>query len=174
MRRLPRLQNKLGQFTRQIKQWTPERWDEGYVDNRGRFRVYRPDCPRAWPSGYALRAHVVWWLDKGECHPKGYNLHHKDENRLNDCIENLELKTHAQHTRDHCFQEGIRYICQQCGIHFYVKQWRIDQRRREGQREIKYCSQTCYRKSPRSQETRQRMSASSKTQHCKRGHSVYA
>lgn len=39
--------------------WDSTRWDDGYVDNRGRFRVKRPDCPRAYANGWALRAHLA-------------------------------------------------------------------------------------------------------------------
>ena len=67
--------DKTGKFVKTAIIWTPETWDMGYVDNRGRFRVYRPDCPRAYASGYALRAHVIWWLKHGEPHTKNHDLH---------------------------------------------------------------------------------------------------
>lgn len=149
-RRLPRLQNEMGQFVRQVEPWTPDKWNEGYIDRKGKFRVYRPDCPCAWRNGYAFRRHVVFWLANGFCHKAGEVIHHGDENKLNDNIDNLELKTRGQHTRDHCLQQGIKFTCRQCSEDFYVKQFRIDQRRREEGREIKYCSQRCYHLAPKS------------------------
>ena len=64
-------------------------WNNGWYDNRERFRVYRPDYPRAYSGGYALRAHIVWWLAHKECHPKGTNLHHK--NHIKAIVENLAI-----------------------------------------------------------------------------------
>ena len=40
-----------GRFARQLSLWVPEHWNEGYVDSKGRFRVYRPDYPRAYGVG---------------------------------------------------------------------------------------------------------------------------
>src|SRR5690348_16834205 len=83
-------------FVRTTNIWDGSVYDEGYVDNKGRFRVYRPDCPRAFADGYALRAHVVWWLHHGACHPEDTELHHTDENKLNDSITNLEPLSHSE------------------------------------------------------------------------------
>ena len=50
-----------GRFERKHYLWDGSDWDDGWKDNRGRFRVYRPDCPRQMGvEGHALRAHVVW------------------------------------------------------------------------------------------------------------------
>lgn len=68
---------------------------------RGYFRVYRPDYPRAWSSGYAKRYVIVWWLKTGQVVARGMNVHHKDADTLNDRFDNLELIEHAEHTRLH-------------------------------------------------------------------------
>ena len=67
-----------GTFKKRLQVWDGSNWDDGWHDNRGRFRVYRPDYPRAFSGGYALRAHVVWWLANGKPHPTGMILHHKN------------------------------------------------------------------------------------------------
>lgn len=126
-----------GQFVRsRTDVWTPKKWNDGYVDNRGRFRVYRPDYPRAYAMGYALRAHVVWWLHHGKVHPRGTNLHHKDENKLNDTLTNLQLIGHAEHTRHHQF-ESFKVKCERCGKEFWTQKGRI------GNGRGKFCSRFC-------------------------------
>ena len=134
---------KTGRFVQQRSVWTPEQWDDGYVDNKGRFRVYRPDCPRAFASGYALRAHVVWWLYNGKCHDAELELHHRDGNRLNDELVNLEPLTRSQHQKIHRGSD-VTLTCKGCGKPFTLPQWRINQGRG------KYCTNQCYLVTPRS------------------------
>lgn len=142
--------NKDGTFLRTIKAWTPKKWNMGYFDNRGRFRVYRPDCPRSYADGYALRAHVVWWLRYGKPHPKNTELHHKDRDKSNDKIWNLEVLTKSEHRSEH--QENwIHLICEHCGNAFKEHAWRNSAREKEG-RKIRFCSQKCFQEHPRSQE----------------------
>lgn len=44
----------------------------------------------------SMRVHrLVYMAHKGEI-PKGLEVNHKDENKTNNCIENLELMTHAE------------------------------------------------------------------------------
>lgn len=46
-------------------------------------------------------SHKVWLEHYGELPPKGYVVHHKNENKMDDRIENLELMTYIQHNRFH-------------------------------------------------------------------------
>lgn len=150
-----------GKFVRLIQFWTGEKWDEGYVDNKGRFRVYRPDFPRAYTGGWALRAHVVWWLRTGAVHPSGTVLHHVNENRLDDRFENLEVKGLGEHTRHHCLRPKAEHVCEQCHKTFLLPKWRFKSRRKEGWG-VRFCSQACYHKFPKSDATRKRHSISLK------------
>jgi hypothetical protein len=51
-------------------------------------------CPK-------IRAHVwVWKYHNGNI-PKGYHIHHKDENKSNNFIENLEILTSFEHLSKH-------------------------------------------------------------------------
>lgn len=43
---------------------------------------------------------LVWKLFNGEV-PKGYVIHHKDHNKLNDRLDNLELMTVEEHNKHH-------------------------------------------------------------------------
>lgn len=118
--------------------WTPDRWDDGYVDNRGRFRVYRPDYPRAYALGYALRAHVVWWLAKGRVHRRGTNLHHINEIKLDDRLENLAIINHAKHVSLH--RRGPRVVCK-CNA--CLKRFKETPNHVYNHGRGKYCSQRC-------------------------------
>ena len=62
---------------------------------------------RNWIGGKRL-AHVVW----NEHNPDnpyriGYHVHHKDENKLNDDISNLELMTKAEHRKLHLLGNSL-------------------------------------------------------------------
>jgi hypothetical protein len=134
-----------GKFARERSEpWTPDRWNDGYKDNRGRFRVYRPDYPRAYALGYALRAHVHWWLQYGAVHPLGTNLHHLNGDKLDDRIENLAMLKHAEHSKEHNPRKRLVQNCQHCNADFEVMAWRNRQRKKEGYGEVKFCSQSCY------------------------------
>jgi len=130
-----------GAFQRTHEVWTPENWNDGYLDNKGRFRVYRPDYPRAYHEGYALRAHVVYWLQTGSPHPEGTELHHKDKTKDNDVFDNLVVLTHSQHQKQHKEASCTLKKCSYCGIVFKALTHRIKERG------VKYCSQDCYQKS---------------------------
>lgn len=116
--------------------WDGKNHDDGWVDNRGRFRVYRPDCPRAYASGYALRAHVVWWLYHGKPHPRNKELHHIDENRLNDAMNNLELLPNSTHQSFHK-SASVVFHCRKCGKEIVRSKNRM-------RYSNNYCSQKCY------------------------------
>ena len=49
---------------------------------------------------YEAEHRIVWKRHKGPI-PKGMDIHHKDEDRLNNNIDNLELLSKAEHTRMH-------------------------------------------------------------------------
>lgn len=104
-----------GQFLRQLPLWTPAVWNQGYADNNGRFRVYRPDYPRAYAEGYALRAHVVYWLANHKVHPKGTVLHHLNEVPTDDRLENLQVLPHGEHSRRHHTRPKVSHPCAWCG-----------------------------------------------------------
>lgn len=49
---------------------------------------------------YILEHHIVWILAHGRI-PSGFVVHHKDEDKLNNKLENLELLPNGEHTRLH-------------------------------------------------------------------------
>ena len=135
-----RVRDNLGRFKRTATLWTPRKWNTGHV-KKDRFWVYLPQCPRSRPSdGWVQRSHAVWWKHTGTGVPYGYCLHHRDGNKLNDAIENLQLMRHGAHTILHCKKKGIECMCKNCLKLFFIPKWRLKDPNRG-----KFCSQKCYR-----------------------------
>jgi len=132
-----------GQFIRTREPWIPARWDDGYIDNRNRFRVYRPDYPRAWEDGYAHRAHIVWWLQTREVVPKDKDLCHLDRNSLNDLPDNLLVLSKSDH---HSMDKAsfVTRTCKHCDSEFFIKKGRLSEKGRGT-----FCSQKCFHAEPR-------------------------
>lgn len=147
--------DEAGRFVRTVHLWTPARWNEGHVDARGYFRVFRPDYPRAWKDGYAKRYAVVWWLKTGEVPAQDEDIHHENENTLDDRFENLKILDHAEHSRRHRTKNPPR-VClnRRCGRAFVVPRNKSWERR-------KFCSFACYNEArpakPRSQRRRAKL-----------------
>lgn len=141
------VRDEMGRFERTHELWTPEDWDNGYVDNKGRFRVYRPDFPSAYGDGYALRAHVIWWLAHGERHPVNTELHHVDEVKTNDVLTNLVPLTYSQHRKVHQPLTIATTTCVQCGNPFNYPAWR------DKDRVTRFCSRKCFYAHPQSEAT---------------------
>ena len=138
-----------GRFKRTRNIWTPDNWNDAHPGPKGRMMVYRPDCPRSHKNGYALRSQVVWWLHHGEAHPRNKDLHHHDENKQNDHIENLISLSRSDHQKEHR-ENFVQLKCENCGIDFEEHFWRITQRIREGAKTPRFCSSKCYQIFPRS------------------------
>lgn len=134
--------------------WNGLNWDDGFKNNKGYFCVYLPAHPSASSTGWVHRAHAVWWLKTGQVIKRGWAIHHKNENKLDDIFDNLQLMEHGEHSRLHSSKPLISCKCECCGEIFYLSIWRL----RGGQR--RYCSLKCYWQSPRSDVTRQKQSVS--------------
>lgn len=134
-----------GSFIRTRYTWTPEKWNDGFVDSKGYFRVYHPDYPKTYTMGYAKRYHIVWWLKTGELLPEGYVLHHKNGDKLDDRFENLELLRHGLHSQQHNQSRieaaRITCCCRRCSKPFFLTRSRLNGGKYG---RGKYCSQKCY------------------------------
>lgn len=79
----------------------------------GDMLIYDPEHPIANCRGEVLEHRKVWYDARGPI-PKGHVIHHKDENKLNNQIENLEAlsraahNTHHQTKKTHCSREHER------------------------------------------------------------------
>lgn len=76
------------------------------------------------PSGYYKgankRLHVAIWEAANGKVPEGYEIHHRDFNKSNNALENLQCLTHAEHAALHMkSKEKVACICIQCGKTFY-------------------------------------------------------
>ena len=90
----------------------------------GHYRGYRGE--------YLHRA--VWEFYNGEI-PKGYVVHHKDENKANNNISNLQLMTKIEHKKLHNeIRKPEKYICEYCGKEF--------ERKHKG-KPNRFCSHKC-------------------------------
>lgn len=118
--------------------WTPERWEDGFVDASGYFVVYRPDHPNASGSGRARRYHVVYWLRTGLGIPAGMVIHHEDRNRLNDQFENLRILTRSEHRLEHAPEQSTATTkpCPRCGKAMFFQWGSLVDRK-------KFCSPEC-------------------------------
>lgn len=96
-------------------------WKKGQQSNRklpvGSVRIRqrnREQYPRAFikvaePSVWRPRAAVVWEAENGPV-PRGYLVHHRDRDTLNDSIANLELLSRSAHALEHnCELHEARY-----------------------------------------------------------------
>lgn len=81
----------------------------------------------------------------------GYDVHHKDENPLNNEISNLELMEKSRHNRMHGLKQSSKYEeikkvkCVMCGIDFFMDK---NQLRHRASAEKKgkhgpFCSKSC-------------------------------
>ena len=62
--------------------------------------VVRAFVKVAEPNVWQVRAKVVLEQHNGPL-PRGYVIHHKDRNPLNDDLENLQAMTRAEHIEEH-------------------------------------------------------------------------
>lgn len=70
------------------------------VMNTGYVRVYEPTHPLAKKDGYVLEHRKVVYDTFGDI-PTGLIVHHKDGNKANNDLSNLELMTRLEHQRHH-------------------------------------------------------------------------
>lgn len=52
-------------------------------------------------GGKIILVHDLIWIEQFGEIPKGMIIHHKDENKLNNKIENLQLVSHKEHRKIH-------------------------------------------------------------------------
>lgn len=68
--------------------------------------VYVKDNRRRLSNGHCGQIFILVWTVFNGPIPKGYVIHHKDHNSLNDRLDNLELMTKAEHVSHH--KKGIK------------------------------------------------------------------
>lgn len=86
------------------------RWNEGRQSNEDGYVKVRVgvDHPLADPNGYAYE-HLVVWCAAGRPRPSAdETLHHKNEDKADNRISNLELLTRSEHNAHHIAERGRR------------------------------------------------------------------
>ena len=89
-----------------------------------------------------LEHHLVWWRTTGKTVPKGYVLHHKNEDTLDNRFANLELLQRGDHTARHHLI-GERYTalqCKLCGKVFKRTTRYVREHVKQGQKHFFCCS----------------------------------
>lgn len=79
--------------------------------------VAPPEYPgKKYRCRYAYEHHVVYWRAHGIVPTRGEVVHHVNENKRDNAIGNLELKTVSAHNRDHHEPAPIvEFLCGWCG-----------------------------------------------------------
>src|SRR5690554_1665051 len=73
----------------------------GFISNYGYRRLRMPDHPNADKSGYIFEHRLVMSQHLGRPLRSDEHVHHKDGNKLNNDISNLEIITLEEHSRLH-------------------------------------------------------------------------
>lgn len=63
--------------------------------------------PTIWDGSSNKLVHRLQWEKYYGAIPEGYQVHHKDENKLNWSIDNLELLPDTEHHRQHAIKNGL-------------------------------------------------------------------
>jgi hypothetical protein len=121
--------------------WDEADWDHGSI-RKEHFIVHRPDYPGCYKNGQAKRAHVVYWLKTGMAPAKGEDIHHVNENPLDDRFENLKLIPHGEHSKLHMTKPMQPLVCTHCGKEYFLPAWRVRQKEKIGTLEY-FCSMPC-------------------------------
>lgn len=70
------------------------------INKRGYVLVYAPDHPASRKRGWVLEHRMVWHDANGPI-PKGHVIHHINEDKQDNRIDNLECLTMAEHAMKH-------------------------------------------------------------------------
>lgn len=85
----------------------PDRPAVGYkVDSYGYILLWMPDHPMADGQGYVKEHRLVLAKKLGRILTRDEDGHHLDENRANNHPDNIELKPHVEHLREHSLTRG--------------------------------------------------------------------
>jgi len=148
---MPVTRGKDGRFISQPSTWSLQNFNEGRISNKGRFMIKLPNHPRAYKSGWMLRAIAAYELYHNVSVKKTDRIHHINGDKLDDSKENLQHLTHGQHQKTHFRQHGtyIKCTCEHCGKEFEVTRGRLKDKSKGIKQRGRFCSQKCYHVFPK-------------------------
>lgn len=94
---------------------------------------------------YAYEHHVVWWQHRGPI-PDGYVVHHKNDDKRDNRLKNLELLLKDEHDRLHSrdrIKPRVELLCPVCHDRFYLREKKYEERIRISKSGTICCSREC-------------------------------
>ena len=73
-----------------------------------------PEHPKATKNGYVLMHRIIVENFLGRILNKNEVVHHKDGNKTNNVIENLEVVDYREHSKLHRLKQGKKYVKLKC------------------------------------------------------------
>ena len=117
-----------------------------FILKNGRICITAPKDYKGklYDNRYVLRYRYVMEQYLGRLLKENEVVHHKDGNKTNDTIENLEIMLRKNHTSVHA-KTGRTFIvlyCSYCKIKFKVEKKKVNYKKNKGQKFF-FCSRSC-------------------------------
>jgi len=84
------------------------------IDRHGYISIYKPDHPTSKKDGYIMEHRLIWELYNNAMLLPWANVHHKNEIKSDNRIENLEAMTNGVHTKIHSKKDMSDRKCLMC------------------------------------------------------------
>lgn len=99
---------------------------------------------KKYRNKYIYEHHLVWWINTGDIIGADQVIHHKNENKLDNRFENLEVLSRSSHSIHHSTKESskLELVCPVCNRIFIRRKSDFFFRRRNKQLKF-YCSRRC-------------------------------
>ena len=122
-------------------------WNIKKIVRKGEYNyALVPDHPNCTKHGYVLEHRVVVENALGRLLNTNEVVHHKDGNKTNNCLDNLEVMTVEEHARAHRLVHGkvmAKLKCPWCGKIFIKPIVQTFLYRKNSKQRATYCSRSC-------------------------------